>query len=288
MPNKSAIRRPDAAIARIATSQHGVVTRAQLVEAGLLPSGISDRLTAGRLHRLHRGVYAVGHPKVSNEGRWMGAVLACGNDAALSHQSAAQLWGMLRGRPSLQDLGADGPPIHVTIPGHRGRKRRRGIRIHRSITLSPADVTRRAGIPVTNPARTITDLRRMLPSKQFARALREAEYLGLPVGTNIEPDRTRSELEASFLALVRRHRLPTPEVNARVDNYVVDFLWPANRLIVEVDGWQSHGTRSAFEQDRVRDACLKVLGYEVLRFTWRRLESDPLNVSKTIRQLLGR
>lgn len=272
----------DAAIARLAARQHGVVSTQQLRGQGLSPSAICDRLAAGRLHRIHRGVYAVGHPSLSNQGRWMGAVLACGPDAVLSHRSAAELWQML---PIGTRGGADDPPIvHVTILGEG--KHRGGIRVHRSRTLSPGDSTLRRGIPVTKPARTLEDLRRSFPRPVFAAALRQAEYLRLPIGHDLVADHTRSELEARFLALVRLRRFPRPEVNARVDRFVVDFLWRLERLIVEVDGWESHGTRSAFEDDRARDARLRLLGFDVLRFTWRQLEDDAPAVAKTIRALL--
>jgi very-short-patch-repair endonuclease len=176
----------------------------------------------------------------------------------------------------------------VTVASSGGRAARNEVRVHRSRTLSPADCTCRAGIPVTNPVRTLEDLRRVLPSKEFARALREAEYLRLPIGDVFNPDRSRSDLEAMFLALVRRYRLPRPEVNVRVDRFVIDFLWRAQRLIVEVDGWESHRTRSAFEEDRARDARLSVLGYDVLRFTWRQVEDDAGVVAGSVRELLRR
>lgn len=243
----------------MAARQHGVVTRRQLLTVGVLPSGISDRVDAGRLHRIHRGVYAVGHPRLSNEGLWLAAVLACGETALLSHRSAAELWRIMpteRRQPGGQ-AASDGP-VDVTVAGDGGRMQRRGIRVHRSITLSVADSTTRAAIPVTNPARTLQDLRSVLPSQQLARALREAEYLALPIGKVFEPDRTRTDLEGRFLALARRHRLPQPEVNVQIDRYVVDFLWRAQRLIVEVDGWQAHRMRLAFEEDRARDARLKI------------------------------
>ena len=268
----------DAAIARIAAGQHGVVSVRQLRSAGLLPSRVADRVTAGRLHRIHRGVYAVGHPNVGNEGRWMAAVLACGEGAVLSHRSAAAVW----------RIGPIAPVIEVTVTNDSGRATRKGIRLHRSRTLSPADLTRRAGIPVTRPVRTLEDLRRVLPGKNFARALREAEYLRLAIGDAFSPDRTRSDLEGIFLAQARRRRLPQPEVNVRVDRFLVDFLWRHERLIVEVDGWESHRTRSAFEEDRARDARLKVLGYEVVRFTWRQVEDDAAAVARTVRELLRR
>ena len=278
MPRKLANKRLDVSIAKIAARQHGVITTSQLEAAGVLSSGISDRVRAGRLHRVHRGVYAVGHPNIGNEGRWIAAVLACGEGAVLSHRSAAALW----------KIGPVAPVIEVTVAGGGGRATRKGIRVHRSRTLSPADLTRRAGIPVTRPARTLEDLRRILPSRQFARVLREAEYLRLPVGDALKPDRTRSDLEAMFLALARRRCLPQPEVNVRVDRFLVDFLWRHERLIVEVDGWESHRTRSAFEEDRARDARLKVIGYEILRFTWRQVEDDAVGVARTVRDLLRR
>jgi very-short-patch-repair endonuclease len=139
---------------------------------------------------------------------------------------------------------------------------------------------------VTKPARTLEDLRRVLPTTQFAAALREAEYLRLPIGDRFEPDRTRTELEARFLALCRRHRLPRPEVNVRIGPFQVDFLWRDRSLIVEVDGWESHRTRSAFESDRARDARLKIFGYEVVRFTYRQVEDEASQVARTVRALL--
>jgi very-short-patch-repair endonuclease len=132
----------------------------------------------------------------------------------------------------------------------------------------------------------LDDLRRVLSAKEFAAALREAEFLRLPIGDRFAPDRTRTELESRLLSLCRRHRLPKPEVNARLERFVVDFLWREQRLIVEADGWESHRTRSAFEADRARDARLKVLGYEVLRFTWRQITSHPRGVARAIRALL--
>jgi very-short-patch-repair endonuclease len=282
MPNKSANRARDAAIARVAARQHGVITRRQLLAVGLFPSGVSDRVKAGRLHRIHRGVYAVGHYRLSNEGRWIAAVLACGEDAVLSHRSAAQLWRMLpawRGTDTENDQ-----TIHVTVTGE-GRHRP-GVRVHRTSTLSPDDTTIRHSIPVTNPARTLEDLRRTCPRQVFASALRQAEFLALPIRDRWRPDRTRSELERRFLTLLRRHRLPKPEVNVRAGGFVVDFLWRGEHLISELDGWATHRTRSAFEADRSRDNQLRVLGFQVVRFTWRQVSEESAEVAGTIRSLL--
>jgi very-short-patch-repair endonuclease len=265
-------------VARLAARQHGVVSRAQLEAAGVKRGSIQKRVAAGRLHRVHQGVYAVGHPGLSDHGRWSAAALACGEGAVLSHSSAAALWGLL----SLPGVDV----VHVTVPGDSGRRKRRGIRLHRSTTLGPDDVTRRRNIPVTTPTRTLIDLRRTAPRKQFAAALRQAEALGLPVG-ELDHDRTRSELEARFLAICRRHRIPAPEVNVCIGPYVVDFLWPQRRLIVELDGYRFHRGREAFESDRARDLELTRLRYEVVRLTWRQLESDPAGLAATVRGLLA-
>jgi hypothetical protein len=200
----------------------------------------------------------------------MAAVLACGEGAVLSHTSAAELWGIRRRVRRLSEAD-ERDSVHVTVPSTAGIRKRDGIVLHRSTTLIARHCTRRDGIPVTNPARTLSDLRPLLSPAQFAAALREAEFLRLPIDHRIEPDRARSELEQAMLAICRRHRLPPPEVNVNVDRYEVDLLWRDQRLIVEVDGWDSHRSRSAFEEDRARDARLAVLGYEVLRFTWRRM-----------------
>jgi very-short-patch-repair endonuclease len=265
---------------------------AQLRAAGISSSAIGDRVAVGRLHRVHRGVYAVGHSALREEGQWLAAVLACGERAILSHRSAAALWGILpsgraKGTDRLSGRSAD-RAIDVTVRGSSGRARRRGINLHRSRTLLPSESTVRAAIPVTKPGRTLDDLRRVVTPKEFAAAVREAEFLRLPIGRRFAPDRTRTELEGRLLALCRRHRLPKPRVNARVGRFVVDFLWLRRRVIVEVDGWESHRTRSAFETDRARDARLKLSGYDVLRFTWRQIDSDSAQVAATIRALLSR
>jgi very-short-patch-repair endonuclease len=283
MPNERDKSRPDAAISRLAANQHGVVTTRQLLTAGVLRSGIADRVAAGRLHPIHRGVYAVGHRKLSDRGRWMAAVLACGDGAVLSHTSAAELWGIRR--PHRRRSDAE-PAPHVTVPSTAVKRRRDGIVLHRSSTLIPAFCTQRDGIPVTNPARTLADLLRTLSPAQVAAARREAEFLGLAVNEPESADRARTDLEQLFSSLLRRHRLPQPEVNVKIDRYEVDFLWPDHRLIVELDGWDAHRTRSAFEEDRARDTHLATLGYDVLRFTWRQIERDPRGVARTVRSLL--
>jgi very-short-patch-repair endonuclease len=211
---------------------------------------------------------------------------ACGEGAVLSHTSAAELWGIRR---RVRRLPKPGEPadVHVTVPRTSGLRKRQGIIFHRSCTVGARDCTRRDGIPVTTPRRTIIDLRPLLSPAQFAAALREAEFLRLPIHQRAESDRARSELEQRMLAVCRHHRLPQPAVNVTVDHFEVDFLRRGERLVVEVDGWEAHRSRSAFEGDRARDARLTVLGYEVVRFTWRQLHRDPARVATTIRTLLG-
>jgi very-short-patch-repair endonuclease len=281
MRHERDVRSPDASIARIAGNQHGVITTGQLRSAGLSRDAIKRRVAACRLHRIHRGVYAVGHPRLGDEGRWMAAVLACGDRAVLSHEDAARLWGF-RPRPHRRAFGS----VDVMVPTTSGRRRQDGIALHRSGTLTDSDCSQRDGIPVTHPARTLADLRPLLSPAQFARAVREARFLRLAVEDAVTTEGTRSELESRMLALCRRHRLSQPAVNPSIHGYEVDFLWRETRLVVEVDGWDSHRSRSAFEEDRSRDARLALLGYRVVRFTWRQIDHDRAGVARTIRELL--
>ena len=245
---------PDLIIARIAARQHGVISFAQLIFAGLKPDAITRRVKAGRLHRLYRGVYAVGHTDLSREGRWMAAVLACGERAVLSHKSAAHLWSMSPTSPSL---------IHVTVPGRGGRKNRRGIVVHRTTTLGPRDTTSRHNIPVTTPTRTRRDL-----------------------GWDTAP--TRSGLERRFLRLIREHGIPKPETNIKIGPHTVDFLWRAEALVVELDSYAYHSDRPTFTADRARDRYLKTRGLDVHRFTDDELSESPDAVVGSLLALLRR
>ena len=270
--------RPDRRIAAIAADQHGVVSTAQLAENGVSGSSLGRRLRNGRLHRIHRGVYAVGHPGLSREGRWMAAVLACGLDAVLSHRSAAALWGLLP-----VSAGA----IDVTIPGGGGRRSRHGIRRHRSDSLNASHVTRSRGIPVTTSDRTIADLRRLVAPAQLRQAIREAEVLGLETGIKRGQQPIRSELEHKFLALCRRHRLPKPEVNAPTGPFIADFLWTEERVIVETDGYRYHRGRQAFEDDRARELELAAFGFRLRRFSARQVSRHAREVAAAMRAELG-
>jgi very-short-patch-repair endonuclease len=269
----------DQVVPKIAGRQHGVVSAAQLGSAGIDKDAVTRRVKACRLHRIHRSVYAVGHTRLTFEGRCMAAVFALGEGAVVSHQSAAALWGMLKPHSG---------PIHVSVIGDGGRRKRRGIQVHRSHSLVAGVTTRRNGIAVTKPARTLQDLRRTVPQPVYRRAVRRALDLRLIRSDQVsEPDLTRSELERLFLGICRRHRLPRPEVNAAVGPYEVDFHWPDRRVVVETDSWRHHGDRTAFERDRARDAYLQRLGFRVLRFTHRQLIHDRTSVVAALRDLLG-
>jgi very-short-patch-repair endonuclease len=208
--------------------------------------------------------------------------------AALSHRSAASLWGLL---PVVDES------ISVSVPGDGGKRNRAGIRVHRCPTLSPACVTLRKGIPVTTPSRTLSDLARATPRasrhravtpRELRRAIRQAGVLGLPLGDDGGRDRTRSDLERDFLRLCRRHRLPTPKVNVRVGPYLVDFIWSERMLVVETDGFRYHRGRAAFEEDRARDLALRALGYEVVRLADRQLTDEPKQIAAVLKARLAR
>ncbi len=293
----------DLGIAKLAGAQHGVVARAQLRKLGFGVAAIDHRVRAARLHRVHQGVYAVGHSVLTMEGRWMAAVLAAGGEAVLSHASAAAAWEL---RPP------SGGAIHVTVPGDPGRTRRAGIRLHRSTTLTPNDTRAHRGIPITTPVRTIIDLATTLNGRPLEHALDLAEQRGLVDFAELRkaieahPTRpgspslqamlsrysagstvTRSELEERFLRLCDRHGLPRPHVNTRIEGNEVDFVWRDARLIVEVDGYAYHRSPRAFEDDRARDVALTVAGWTVLRFTWGQITRRPPWVAAAIRARLA-
>jgi very-short-patch-repair endonuclease len=265
----------------MAARQHGVVSLTQLIAAGISARAVSRRVDTNRLHRIHRGVFAVGHTGLSKEGRWLAAALACGPTAVVSHQSAAALWDL---------LAVPGGPIDVTVPGLGGRRSRLGIAVHRSSTLEAGCCTQHLGIPVTTPARTIADLRRVLPTGRLESAVRRAELLRLDVGEQpgYAADPARSELERCFVRLCRQHGLPDPEHNVRVGPFEVDFVWRERWLIVETDGFRHHGTRSAFEADRERDVRLGMLGYQVVRFTYRQLTEQADAAAAALQALLAK
>jgi hypothetical protein len=273
---------PDQRLATIAGRQYGVVSRAQLYEMGFDNPAVERRIASGRLHRLHRAVYAVGHTIVPPRGLWLAAVLACGEGAVLSHRSAAAHLGI---RPSAAAR------VDVTVPRTSGVRSTAAIVVHRS--RRPAESLTRDGIPVTTAGRTLADLATALPRRALEKACEAAEALELDV--EIDPSHpgakrlaeidpgvmTRSPLEDEFLELCDRFGIPRPLVNATVAGFEVDFCWPEQRLIVETDG-RRHLTRAAFERDRARDALMTAAGCRVMRFTTRQVRGDPATVAARV------
>jgi hypothetical protein len=268
------------------------MSRRQLLGLGFDRGGIERRLEAGRLHRLYRGVYAVGHTVLSRHGRWLAAVMACGPGASLSHRSAAALWGI---RPTAAAR------IDVTVPHTSGFRSTAAIVVHRS--RRPIETTTRDGIAVTTPGQTLADLATALPRRALEKAVEQAEALrldfaipaGHPGETRLREAMahdlsrtTRSPLEDAFLELCDTHGIPRPLVNATVEGFEVDFCWPGARVIVETDGHTHHGTRAAFERDRARDARLTVLGWRVLRFTNRQVRLEGEWVAEVLRAVVVR
>ena len=291
--------RTEAALAELARRQWGVVSRAQLAKLGLGRGAIDARLNAGRLRRIHRGVYAIGGAVLPREGRHFAAVVACGPRAMLSHVSAAVHWGL---------LSYDAPRPEVTAPASRAGAP--GIRLHRSHFLDARDATEHRGIPVTTVAKTLLDVAAHAPMSHLEHALGQAlrnqlydqraiddildRHWGrrgtraLRTATADDPAFTRGELERRFRAMCRRAGLPQPLSNVHVADadlhpHEVDFFFPAHRLVVETDGWRDHGTRVAFERDRAKDAALVAAGYAVLRFTKRQIADDPDTVAERVR-----
>lgn len=269
---------PDLLIARVAAAQHGVVSVLQLTSCGISRNSIRHRLAIGRLHRVHRGVYAVGHQVVSRRGLWMAATLALGPYAVLSHRSAAELWGMLR-KPT-------GMP-HVTIPRGGTTSKRKGIFVHTSTSIGPRHVSRRDCIPVTTPARTIADLRRTEPEWLVRAAIRQAGFLGLPL-KGVETDGTRSGLEFDYLGFFREIGIPKPQVNEPVGEDRPDFSWPEFHFAVETDGYKGHRTPEQIESDHGLGLRLARHGYELLRLTGRQLEEDREAIVEVLHMRLGR
>jgi very-short-patch-repair endonuclease len=280
----------DNVVAAVATEQHGVVTRADLGNLGLDRGHIQRWIADGLLLRVHRGVYAVGHLALSQEGRWMAAVLACGEGAVLSHRSAAVCW-----RLSDRELVP-----HVTAP-HRLRVA--GVVAHRG-RLTTADRTAHRGIPITSPARTLADLAQVLDDEDLERVVREAQFRGLfhpwalRDALTRRPSRalrdllddlnpTQSRLEDAFLRLCRRFGIPAPVAQLRQGRNRPDFVWEDARLVVEVDSWAGHGTPRAFQADRTQSNAVQLSGWMILRFTWADVTRRPAIVAAQVRQALG-
>ena len=272
----SDIRTIDAQIAQLAARQWGHVTRRQLLSLGLRPRTIDKRIAVGRLIRAHAGVYAVGYRRVEPVARAAAAVLAAGPGAALSHDSAAALWGLRRW------------PREPEVTAARC-VRRPGITAHRSCTLTSAEVTTQLGVRSTTAARALRDIRPRLTARRFTRLVNRARLDRLIAADAAAQflDRagnpTRSGLEDDFQTFLARHRLPLAEVNATVCGHEVDAFFPAAKLIVELDVYETHGDRATFEDDRERDTAHTAAGYRTIRLTPERLTDAT---AATLRALL--
>ncbi|MDX6590311.1 MAG: hypothetical protein QOI84_1585 [Solirubrobacterales bacterium] len=289
-------------LAALAERQHGIVSVRQLLgPLGYSTSSVSRAAAAGRLHLVHRSVYAVGHTSLSLHGRCLAAVLACGPGALLSHGSAAWLWGLSAWSPL---------PVEVTGPVSRGP--RPPVVIHRARRLTDADRALVDGIPVTEVPRTLLDMAARLRPDRLRRLLQRSEELklfDLPVVDDLlvrtcghhgggplrravalyrPPPFTRSELERHFLALAREAGLPRPATGFNLLGYELDVYWPELRFAVELDVFETHRTREAFEGDRLRQEDLALAGIESIRVTGKRLEREPDEVMSRIARLLAR
>jgi predicted transcriptional regulator of viral defense system len=290
-----------APLADLAESQYGVVSYRQMRGLGLSNGHIHRASKASRLRRVHRGVYAVGHRRLCDHGRCVAAVLACGDGAVLSHRSAAWLWGFIRSCPSEPE---------VTAPG-RGHRRAR-LRVHRVAALADRDCGVMEKVAVTTVSRTLIDLAEVASARELSQAIDRAKRTGrldlhsldlilsrrnrtggakrlrkaLALYRRPVFDRARSEL--LFLDAIEREGLPLPVINTWVEEFEIDAYWEAERFAVEVDGWETHGSREAFENDRLRQENMKLAGIDCIRITASRIEKEPQQVAKRLRTFLAR
>jgi very-short-patch-repair endonuclease len=294
--------RLERALARLASLQHGVVARRQLLALGFSRGAIAARIRAGRLIPVHAGVYLVGHrawPPLAVE---MAAVLACGPGALVSHRSAAALWRLID--------PPRGNRVTVTVP-RAWAPARPSIRIHRVASLIPRECRLFHRVPITSPARTLLDLAALVELPELESLVADAERRNLVRAGELvdqlernpgrrgaatlrrllerieRPALTRSEAERRMLVMLRTGSLPTPQTNVWIAGYQVDFVWAGARVIVEIDGFAFHADRAAFERDRRRDAELQAHGYRVVRITWRQLVDDPRGVLDRIARTLA-
>jgi very-short-patch-repair endonuclease len=289
-----------AEVAGLSARQHAQIARRQLYDLGLSNRAIRYRVRCGIFFESFPGVFSVGHPPTSPHAWAAAAVLACGEGAVLSYESAAALWKML---PRLDR------PFHVTAKADRHIP---GIEVHRAQVLKPQDTTVQLGIPTTSPARTALDIATCLNHKALTRAVNDGRHAGfLHAGALkdiVERSKghrgvkalrelalpaqrqapTRSQFEDDFLAFAKRYRLPTPLVNVKVAGHVVDAYFPDHKLVVELDGWEFHNDRAAFNNDRDRDADLLAIEHATVRITSERLDHTPAQEAARLKTIMTR
>jgi hypothetical protein len=295
-------RTATAAIRQLAEKQHGVIAHRQVLELCEGKGLALRRREGGLLISLHQGVYALGHQRLTREGRWMAAVLACGPGAVLSHFSGGHLWGL---------CGSRGPVEVLRRAGGAKGEGHHGVRLHQTRRLEPFEVTGERGIPVATIERVLLDLAARTDLKQLERIFVQAYKTGglswsrlgrvlelrrgrkgignlRRIALEVDPQAldTKSVTEIDFLALCREANLPIPSVNVLVEDHLVDFLWPAQRVVVETDSWSHHRDRPSFERDRQTDVDLIAAGYDVHRTTYKMLERNPGPFLNNVRRAL--
>jgi very-short-patch-repair endonuclease len=293
--------RSHAAVAELAERQHGLVTHRQLRQLGFSSSRIARSSKALRLHRVHRGVYCVGHPVLSDRGRCLAAAMASGRGAVVSHRAAAWLWGLLPACPKT---------IDVTVTSHGGN--RPGIALHHSSTLVPEEHGRFGPIPATALPRTLLDVAATASPRLIWNVVDRAERrdvldldgidamlkrrsghrgaarLRQALAIYREPGFYRARSERLFRRLVKKAGLRMPAINTWVDRFEIDAYWEKERFAVEIDGWETHRTRRAFENDRLRQEEMKLAGIDTIRISARRIETEPAAVGRRLSLLLER
>jgi very-short-patch-repair endonuclease len=275
-------------VAKLAARQHGVVALRQLAALGVTDDVLRRWLERGRLYRVQPSVFSL-TPHVVPRGRLLAAALTYGSEAALSYRASAAVW----------DLGPwPTGLIDVTVP--RNARPRPGTRVH----VAEVERVVKDGFPVTTVARTLVDLAAILPLGRLRDAFERAERLGLLDVYSVseemggkrgakkirailaewsDPEPTKNEFEQSLRSLCREYGLPLPSQNVVVRGYEVDAFWSEDGLVVELDSWEFHKTRRAFEADRERAAALEAAGYRVLRFSWRQIRGEGETVAAAIR-----
>jgi very-short-patch-repair endonuclease len=288
-------------IERAARSQNGVVTREQLLRGGLSPEQIKTLVRHERLHRIHRGIYGIAHPSLLPFAAHTAALLSLGERAVLSHRTAASIW----------SLAKPHGVIDAIVPGSAARPRQ-GVRTHRAAVLDPRDIRYRHNLKLTAPARALIDFATDASARELEHALAEARALRLITDHELEAAirrapanhpgaaaikrllktqtgraLTRSQRERLMLSLIEKAQLPPPLVNTHVHGQEVDFYWPQHKLVVEFDGYTTHGTRAAFERDRKRDQILTAHGLRATRVTDRQLLGEAMAVAARIAQAIA-
>lgn len=280
-------------MARVASRQHGLITATQLASVGLSRPAIARRVAAGTLHRIHQGVYRVGHNAPSLEAGYLAAVLACGAPAYLAGFAAARLLRLTRGRPPQPEVIVVGEHTHPGVVCHRVR------------AIPPGQVSVYRGVPITTVPRTLVDLAPRLALDDLAIACHEADVVHsvrpaavlriargrtgvdkLRVVLEGDHPTVLSRLEKRFVAALTAEALPLPLTNRPQGVHYVDCRWPGLRLTVELDSYRFHHTRHAWEQDRQRERAARARGDDFRRYTWRDVAEEPAPMLAELRRLL--